>query len=79
MYFFIFIPMIIIISNIPISFQGLGLREAGFILLFANAGLSRSQSLSISLLYFGIILIVAALSGMVYFVWNQFDKKPATI
>jgi uncharacterized protein (TIRG00374 family) len=79
MYFFLFIPIILVISHIPVSYQGLGLREAGFILLFANAGLSRSQSLSISLLYFGIIVTVAAVSGLVYFVWNHIDKKPATI
>ncbi|MCJ7482996.1 MAG: flippase-like domain-containing protein [Thermodesulfovibrionales bacterium] len=78
-YFFLFIPIILVISHIPISYQGLGLREAGFILLFANAGLNRSQSLSISLVYFAIIVTVAAVSGMIYFVWNQFDKKPATI
>jgi hypothetical protein len=53
------------------------LREAGFILLFAHAGLSRSQSLSISLLYFAIIVIVAATSGLAYFVWNHLEKQHA--
>lgn len=77
MYFFLFIPIIIVLSHLPVSYQGLGLREAGFIVLFASAGLNRSQSLSISLLYFGLIVVMAALSGIAYFVWNQLDKKTA--
>jgi len=78
-YFFLFIPIIIVISRIPISFQGLGLREAGFIVLFAKSGLTRSQSLSISLLYFTIILTVALLSGIIYFIWNHFGEESTTI
>jgi len=78
-YFLLFIPIILVISHIPISYQGLGLREAGFILLFANAGLNRSQSLSISLVYFAILVVVAAFSGLIYFVWCYWDKKSIAI
>lgn len=78
-YFFLFIPIILVISHIPISYQGLGLREAGFILLFANAGLNPSQSLSISLVYFAIIVVVAAFSGLIYFVWSHWHNKTITI
>jgi uncharacterized protein (TIRG00374 family) len=66
-YFLYFVPIITIISYFPISYSGLGIREGGFVLLFAQVGMSIDQALAISLMYFGLLLILALLGGIIYF------------
>lgn len=64
-YFLAFVPVIGILSAVPVSINGLGVREAGYVLLFTQVGLSQEQALSISLLYSGMMLILGALGGVV--------------
>ncbi|MDP2211779.1 MAG: lysylphosphatidylglycerol synthase transmembrane domain-containing protein, partial [Candidatus Aquicultor sp.] len=47
---FLFIPIIFAITMLPISMNGLGLREATYAYFFAQAGLSTEESVTISLL-----------------------------
>ena len=65
-YFFIFLPIIGVITLLPISIGGLGLRDASTIFLFAKAGLSRDPAFAMSLLAFFIILIYGLIAGIVY-------------
>ena len=64
--FIFFIPIITIISYLPISYSGLGIREAGFVLLFSQIGMSREQALAIPLMYFGLLFLLAIVGGMIY-------------
>lgn len=64
-YFLAFVPVIGILSTLPISFNGLGLREAGYILLFTQVGLSQEQALGISLLHSGMMLVLGSIGGAV--------------
>jgi glycosyltransferase 2 family protein len=66
-YFLLFIPIITVVSYIPITYSGLGLREYSFVLLFTQVGMKTNALVSISLLYFGIILVLALL-GMTYYI-----------
>lgn len=65
-YFLVFVPVIAILSAVPISINGVGVREAGYLLLFTQVGLSQEQAVSISLLYFGMTLVLGALGGGAY-------------
>lgn len=65
-YFFIFIPIISAASAIPVSLAGLGIREAGFVILFGSAGVSAEEALSLSLLMFAIMCAVNMLGGIEY-------------
>lgn len=64
-YFMLFIPVIHLISYLPISVGGLGVREAGYVLLFSRVGLSDEQALSMSLLFFLNLVLLALLGGVV--------------
>ncbi|MBE9116874.1 flippase-like domain-containing protein [Lusitaniella coriacea LEGE 07157] len=64
-----------ILTNIPISVNGIGLREQLHYLLFATVGVSKEVSVSMSLLIFSNIL---ALSLAGYFCWLRLklSQKP---
>jgi hypothetical protein len=64
--FFIFIPIITAASAIPVSIAGLGIREAGFVILFPKVGLTSEESLSLSLLMFTVMCIVNLIGGIEY-------------
>lgn len=65
-YFFIFVPIIGMISMLPISLGGLGVREAATVYFFAKAGLGRDAAFAMSLIGFAIVVLFAAAGGLYY-------------
>jgi uncharacterized membrane protein YbhN (UPF0104 family) len=66
LYHLIFIPPIIIISTLPISFRGLGIREVLIIKYYGSIGISPESCISFSFIYFSIMIIGSLLSGIIY-------------
>lgn len=64
--YFITIPIITLITTLPISINGIGVRENLFIFFFAMFGLPKTESLAYSLLLYGILLIQGLIGGLVY-------------
>lgn len=64
LYFLIFIPLIMAVMSIPISFNGLGLREGAFVYFFALAGLPSEKSLAISVIYYLVVLMLSLIGGI---------------
>ncbi len=73
--FFIYIPIINVISMIPISFNALGVRENAYVILFQRAGLSGEVSLTVSLVSFFLTFLWSLIGG-IFFI---FYKKPAHV
>jgi len=65
-YFFLFVPLISLSLLVPISWGGLGLREAVTILLFSQAGVEQPQALAMSLTVYLVNLLFSLLGGGVY-------------
>jgi hypothetical protein len=66
-YFFLYtVPVITIVSMIPISFGGLGVREGATVLLFSLYGISAASAIALSLLSYSISLITGGIGGIVY-------------
>lgn len=63
-YFFLFIPLITVATAVPVSLSGLGIREAGFLILFTKTGLTEVEALSLSLLIFITMSIVSLIGGL---------------
>jgi uncharacterized protein (TIRG00374 family) len=63
---FVFLPVIALLTSIPISINGLGLREGAYIYLFATIGFTNSESLSISLLNF-VLMLLSGLPGALFY------------
>jgi glycosyltransferase 2 family protein len=65
-----------VLSNIPISLNGLGLREQLHVLLLAPLGVPREAAVAISLLLFG-HLLVASLVGLGF--WMHAPAMPSEV
>lgn len=65
-YFFIFIPIIGVITILPISLGGLGLREASTIFFFSKIGIPKDICLAMALINSIFFMILACLGGIIY-------------
>lgn len=67
-YFFLFIPLITVISAVPLTFAGLGVREGSFAGLFALVGVPAEQAIAVSLVSFTLIILMAIVGAGLYIV-----------
>jgi glycosyltransferase 2 family protein len=63
---FLLIPPVMLITMLPISIAGWGVREATMGLAFGYAGLMSNEGINISLLYGAVSFIVGAFGGLVW-------------
>ncbi len=68
--YMVIVPPVILLTIVPVSLAGWGVREGGMIGLFTLIGADKTLVLSMSILY-GVNLIVASLPGM----WVYFTGK----
>jgi uncharacterized protein (TIRG00374 family) len=54
-----------IITTLPISFSGVGLREGGFIVLLKTYGVSGANAVTLSFLVFAMTLFIAGIGGLI--------------
>lgn len=66
-YHFIFIPIISVISMIPVSFSGVGIREYSFLHFYSIAGVNEEKAVTLSLLWF-VIMIITGLIGAIFYI-----------
>lgn len=59
----IFVPIIILISFIPVSISGIGLREGAFVIFLGTIGVPPDLSVTLSILWF-LSVVVASLWGL---------------
>jgi len=65
--FLVIVPVIALITMLPISIAGLGVRELGFVYLFGQVGMPAEVALSLSLLI-RLVMIVLAMPGAWFYV-----------
>lgn len=65
-YFFMVLPMIWIITMVPLSINGLGVREGAFVFFFTKVGVSDSAALLLSFLNFSQMIVLGLAGGIVY-------------
>ncbi|MFB4165994.1 lysylphosphatidylglycerol synthase transmembrane domain-containing protein [Alteribacillus sp. JSM 102045] len=61
-----FVSLISVLTMIPISINGLGIREGSYAYLFTLVGVGESVSVAVSLLFFGMVLAVTSVGGIFY-------------
>jgi hypothetical protein len=76
LHFFVFVPLLSLIMILPISINGLGLREGAGILLFTQIGFSKEQALLMELITYAIMVAVSFLGGF-FFLQRHFERRPA--
>ena len=66
---------VILVTTIPISFAGWGLREGAMVTLFAFAGVGADTALALSLA-FGVVFLAASLPGCI--LWLTWRRAPSS-
>ncbi len=72
--YFIFIPIVLIILTIPITINGLGLREALYMTIFASYGISSSAAVSFSLIADIVFAVIIGVFGGILYIFRKQKK-----
>ena len=64
--FILFVPVIGLVSMFPLSVNGIGIREAGYIFLLSRVDRGSSEALSLSLMIYAIGVAVSLIGGALF-------------
>jgi uncharacterized protein (TIRG00374 family) len=65
-YFLFCVPLIELIRSIPVSIQGLGVRELAFVFFLAPLGVSAANATLLSMLFYTSIALCGLMGGLIY-------------
>ena len=68
-YYFIFHPLVTVLSAVPISVAGLGIREAGYVWFLTRQGVDVDTATAFGILWFAVLLTSSLVGGVVY-LWS---------
>ncbi len=66
LYFFLFIPIIAVFIALPISINGIGVREGFGVLLYATIGIGQGEAISISFLAYMVGVAISLVGGVLF-------------
>ncbi|MGE0679761.1 MAG: lysylphosphatidylglycerol synthase transmembrane domain-containing protein [Candidatus Binatia bacterium] len=58
------IPLVSVLSGLPISFGGVGVREGGYVMLLTPLGVEREQALALGMLWSAVVLSANVTGGL---------------
>lgn len=67
-YVLAFVPVMVLLSSLPLSVNGLGIREGALVLFLGKVGIPAPQALAIGVLSLAMLLLVGAVGAVVYVV-----------
>ena len=65
-YFFLFVPLLAVIVSLPISLNGIGVREGAGVVLFGLVGATRAQAFSLQFTTYLVGVAVSLLGGVAF-------------
>jgi uncharacterized membrane protein YbhN (UPF0104 family) len=68
--FVLIVPISGVLAAMPLTLNGLGLRETAYLFLFGMAGVSRDEAIALGLLYF-LATMIGGLFGAIAFVTTE--------
>lgn len=69
-YYFLFIPVVLAVGMIPVSLNGIGVREGAWVLLFSQVGVTSAEAFSMSVLSL-LVVTTASLAGGVFYLFDR--------
>jgi uncharacterized protein (TIRG00374 family) len=67
-YFFLFVPLLAVIVSLPISMNGIGVREGAGVVLFGLVGVGRAHAFSLQFTTYLVAVAVSLIGGLVFLV-----------
>lgn len=72
-YYWVLVPMVSVLTLVPVAMNGMGVREGGTTLLLAPLGVDQATALTLAFLWFAVHVAVSLLGGLVY-LFGRFPK-----
>jgi hypothetical protein len=72
-YYWILVPMVTLLTLVPLSLNGMGLREWGMVLFLRPLGVGAGTALSLAFLWF-CVFTVSSLLGAAVYLWGSFPR-----
>ena len=76
--FVLLVPIVIILSLMPISIGGLGVKEGLFVVLFTQLGIAKENAFLISVVGSALHLLFVLLGGVVFLMRKSPSREPAS-
>ena len=76
-YYGILVPMVSLLTMLPVSLNGMGVREWGTALFLAPFGVAEGPALALAILWFAVQLAGSLLGGLVYLMGHFAKPAPA--
>jgi len=67
-YYWILVPMVSLLTMLPVSINGVGMRENAMVFFLAPLGVAEATAVPLALLWFAVFLAVSLVGGVVYLV-----------
>ncbi len=65
-YYFLFVPVLAALVSLPISLNGLGIREGAGVVLFKMAGMTKEQAFTVPFLTYLVSVLISLLGGLIF-------------
>jgi uncharacterized protein (TIRG00374 family) len=65
-YYFLFVPILAALISLPISLNGLGVREGAAVMLFGMAGLTKQQAFAVPFVTYLVSVVISLLGGLIF-------------
>lgn len=77
--FFLIVPLAVFLMMIPVSINGIGVRENLFVFFLAAFGVAESTGLAFAWLEYGLLLLQALAGGFVYALWRDRERSEQAV
>ena len=78
-YLILFIPLVHILSALPVSFGGIGVRESSYVVFLALIGIGRHQALAFGFLWSALVLGGGMVGGVILMLSPEVQHSLARI
>jgi uncharacterized protein (TIRG00374 family) len=76
LYYGLIVPLVALLALLPVSVNGMGLREAGFVVLFAPLGIHEAEAVTCGFLIFAVAAVVS-LGGVGFYLFGRHPRYRA--
>jgi uncharacterized protein (TIRG00374 family) len=75
-HYIVFLPVIAVVTMLPVSIGGLGVRESTLVAFFVPVGLTREQSVTIGFLMHAVMVVASLPGGWIYLTYRRNEAIP---
>jgi hypothetical protein len=75
----VLVPPVLLVSTLPISVAGWGVREGAMVTAFGFAGVAESEAVALGVLFGLVVLVVGLPGGLIWFLTGRERARPPSL